>query len=49
VVGTKWLVEDRCESTTTRVVTGVVSVRDFAKRKTVRVKAGKKYVARARR
>ena len=49
VVGTKWLVEDRCTSTLTRVVTGVVSVRDFAKRKTVRVKAGKKYVARARR
>ena len=49
VVGTKWLVEDRCKSTTTRVVTGVVSVRDFVKRKTVRVKAGKKYVARARR
>ena len=48
VVGTKWLVEDRCKTTTTRVVTGVVSVRDFVKRKTVRVRAGKKYVARAR-
>ena len=48
VVGTKWLVEDRCSSTLTRVVTGVVSVRDFGKRKTVRVRAGKKYVARAR-
>jgi hypothetical protein len=31
------------------VVTGTVSVRDFAKRKTVRVTAGKTYVARARR
>ena len=49
VVGTKWLVEDRCKSTLTRVATGVVSVRDFGKRKTVRVRAGKKYVARARR
>ena len=49
VVGTKWLVEDSCNSTLTRVVTGAVSVRDFVKRKTVRVKAGKKYVARARR
>ena len=49
VVGTRWLVEDRCTSSTTRVVKGVVSVRDFAKRKTVRVKAGKKYVARAKR
>jgi hypothetical protein len=36
-------------STLTRVASGVVSVRDFAKRKTVRVKAGKKYLARARR
>ena len=49
VVGTKWLVQDRCKSTLTRVVSGVVSVRDFGRRKTVRVKAGKKYVARARR
>ena len=49
MVGTKWLVQDRCKSTLTRVVTGVVSVRDFGKRKTVRVEAGKKYVARARR
>ena len=47
VVGTKWLVEDRCKCDATRVVTGVVSVRDFGKRKTVRVRAGKKYVARA--
>jgi hypothetical protein len=49
VVGTQWLVEDRCGSTLTRVVSGVVSVRDFGKRKTLRVRAGKKYVARARR
>jgi hypothetical protein len=49
VVGTKWLVQDRCDSTLTRVVTGTVSVRDFARRKTVRLTAGKKYVARARR
>jgi hypothetical protein len=48
VVGTKWLVEDRCTSTLTRVARGRVSVRDFGKRKTVLVKAGKKYVARAR-
>jgi hypothetical protein len=49
VVGTKWLVEDRCDSTLTVVKRGKVSVRDFAKKKTVLVKAGKKYVARARR
>ena len=47
VVGTKWLVEDRCKSTLTRVVRGRVSVRDFAKKKTVLVRAGKRYIARA--
>ena len=47
VVGTKWLVEDRCTSTLTRVVRGRVSVRDFAKKKTVIVRAGKRYTARA--
>ena len=49
VVGTKWLVEDRCKSTLTRVVRGRVSVRDFAKKKTVIVRAGKRYTARAKR
>jgi hypothetical protein len=49
IVGTRWLVEDRCNSTVTKVARGTVSVRDFAKRKTVKVKAPKKYVARARR
>jgi CSLREA domain-containing protein len=48
VVGTKWLVEDRCTSTLTRVVRGKVKVRDFVKKKTVTVKAGKKYVAKAK-
>ena len=47
VVGTKWLVEDRFNSTLTRVVRGRVSVRDFAKKKTVIVRAGKRYIARA--
>jgi hypothetical protein len=49
VVGTKWLVEDRCTSTLTRVAKGRVSMRDFVKKKTVIVRPGKKYVARARR
>ena len=49
VRGTKWLTEDRCRSTRTRVVKGKVSVRDFVRKKTVIVKRGKKYVARARR
>jgi hypothetical protein len=48
VVGTKWLVEDTCTTTLTRVARGKVSVRDFVKKKTVIVKAGKKYIARAR-
>jgi hypothetical protein len=48
VVGTKWLVQDRCTSTLTRVVRGRVKVRDFVKDKTVLVRAGKKYVARKR-
>ena len=48
VVGTIWLVEDRCTSTLTRVRRGKVRVRDFVKKKNVIVKAGKKYVARAR-
>jgi hypothetical protein len=49
VLGTKWLVEDRCTSTLTRVATGSVSVRDFAKRKTVVVRAPRKYVAKQKR
>jgi ferric-dicitrate binding protein FerR (iron transport regulator) len=48
VVGTKWLVEDRCTSTLTKVARGKVSVRDFVKRKTVIVKKGKRYIARAK-
>jgi CSLREA domain-containing protein len=48
VVGTRWLVEDKCTSTLTRVTRGRVSVRDFVKKKTVIVRAGKKYVARAK-
>jgi ferric-dicitrate binding protein FerR (iron transport regulator) len=48
VRGTKWLVQDTCTTTTTTVKRGKVAVRDFVKRKTVLVKAGKKYVARRR-
>ena len=48
VRGTKWLVEDTCTSTTTRVTRGSVTVRDFERRRNVVVKAGKKYVARRR-
>ena len=47
--GTKWLVEDSCTSTLTKVARGSVTVRDFVKKKNVIVKAGKKYVARRKR
>jgi len=49
VKGTKWLTEDRCNGTYVRVKRGVVSVRDYTRRKTVTVKKGKSYLARARR
>jgi len=49
VRGTIWLTEERCEGTLTRVTRGVVSVRDFARKKTVTVRAGDSYLARATR
>jgi hypothetical protein len=49
VRGTIWLVEDRCEGTYTKVRRGVVAVRDFKRNKTVSVKAGHSYLARAQR
>jgi hypothetical protein len=48
VRGTKWLTEDRCRSTLVRVRRGKVSVRDAVKRKTVLVRKGHSYVARAK-
>lgn len=47
VRGTKWLVQDRCDGTLTRVARGVVLVRDFRARKNVRVRAGQTYLAKA--
>ena len=41
--------QDTCTSTTTRVTQGSVSVRDQVAKKTVVVRAGKRYVARAKR
>lgn len=49
VRGTRWLTQDSCSSTLTRVVRGVVSVRDEVKRKTIIVRAGKRYTARRKR
>jgi len=48
VRGTKWLTIDRKRETITKVKQGRVLVRDFAARRTVTVKAGQTYVARAR-
>jgi hypothetical protein len=49
VRGTIWLVQDRCEGTLTKVVRGTVRVRDNRRKKTVTVKAGHSYLARAQR
>ncbi len=48
VRGTKWLVEDTCTTTTVRVTQGSVTVQDLVKKKRVVVRAGKRYVARAK-
>jgi hypothetical protein len=47
VRGTHWLVQDRCDGTLTRVLRGVVRVQDFHKHKTINVRAGKSYLAKA--
>ncbi len=49
VRGTIWLTEERCDGTLTRVTRGIVSVRDFARKKTISVRAGNSYLARATR
>ena len=47
VRGTTFTVTDRCDGTLTTVKRGRVAVRDFRRRKTVIVRAGKSYLARA--
>jgi hypothetical protein len=47
VRGTRWLVVDRCDGTLTRVRQGVVLVKDFKKRRSVLVRAGRSYFAAA--
>jgi len=49
VRGTRWLTEDYCDGTLTRVAQGAVAVHDLAKHKTVVVKAGHSYFARTAR
>lgn len=48
VRGTDWTVSDRCDGTLTAVRRGRVAVRDFRRRKTIVVRAGKRYLARPR-
>jgi hypothetical protein len=47
VRGTVWYVEDRCDGTLTRVRRGSVRVRDLRRHRTVVVRAGHSYLARA--
>jgi hypothetical protein len=48
VRGTKWVTTDTCAGTRTTVTEGSVSVRDTRRKRTVLVRAGHTYVARAR-
>jgi 6-phosphogluconolactonase (cycloisomerase 2 family) len=48
VRGTKWLTVDRCDGTLTLVRRGRVAVRDFALKKTIILRAGRRYLARPR-
>jgi hypothetical protein len=47
VRGTIVTIADRCDGTLTRVQRGVVVVRDFRRRRTIVVRAGQSYLARA--
>jgi hypothetical protein len=47
VRGTIWSVTNRCAGTLTQVKRGVVAVRDFVRRKTITVRAGQQYLAKA--
>jgi uncharacterized repeat protein (TIGR01451 family) len=49
VRGTRWLTLDRCDGTLVRVVSGRVLVRDFVLNRSVPLRAGRSYLARARR
>jgi hypothetical protein len=46
VRGTHWLTQDTCAGTVTKVTSGVVSVRDQVRHRTVTVRAGHSYLAR---
>ena len=46
VRGTRWLTEDRCDGTLTRVTEGAVEVRDRRTGRRVLVRAGHSYLAK---
>jgi hypothetical protein len=46
--GTKWEIVDYCDGTLTKVTQGVVTVRDFGRKRNVIVRAGHQYFARKR-
>jgi streptogramin lyase len=48
VRGTRWLTEDRCDGTLTRVTNGAVVVRDYKRHRNVLVRAGHSYLAKAK-
>jgi hypothetical protein len=48
VRGARWAVTDTCSGTLTRALQGVVQVRDQARRRTVLVRAGRRYLAERR-
>jgi hypothetical protein len=47
VRGTEWDVSNQCDGTLTKVARGVVSVRDFRRRKTITLHSGQHYLARS--
>lgn len=46
-LGTRWSMSDRCEGTLVRVKKGKVRVRDFRRKRTIIVRAGQSYLAKA--
>ena len=47
VRGTVWITTDRCDGTLTQVKRGRVAVRDLRRKRTITLRAGKSYLARA--
>jgi hypothetical protein len=47
--GTLWVTIDRCDGTLTKVIRGKLSVRDLRRKRTITLRAGRSYLARARR